>query len=100
MQPDQDVTPGRGPTMVRHALDHGCREIEVTEAAEDAWVDLLLTGPGFLRSPDCTPGYYNNEGQPTDAARFQVGYPHGAMAYFAYLEQWQHTGEFAGLEFR
>ena len=40
-------------------------EVEVTEEAEDAWVDLLLAGPGrgLIGSPDCTPGYYNNEGQ-------------------------------------
>ena len=40
-------------------------EVEVTKEAEDAWVELLLPGPGSacIGSPDCTPGYYNNEGQ-------------------------------------
>src|SRR5206468_6059982 len=50
--------------MVRHALDVDAREVEVTKEAEDAWVALLLSGPGMmLGSLDCTPGYYNNEGQ-------------------------------------
>jgi cyclohexanone monooxygenase len=40
-------------TVVRHALDHGHREVEVTQAAQDAWVDLLLTGPGrMIGAPD------------------------------------------------
>ena len=53
------------------------------------------------RALDCTPGYYNNEGQaPGPAARLAVGYPGGAMAYFKYIDEWRNSGEFAGLEFR
>jgi cation diffusion facilitator CzcD-associated flavoprotein CzcO len=86
---------------VRHAVDNGCAEVEVTRAAEDAWVELLLSGTGMLRSPDCTPGYYNNEGRdPGPAARLRVGYPHGPMAYFRYIDQWRESATFEGLEFR
>jgi cation diffusion facilitator CzcD-associated flavoprotein CzcO len=86
---------------VRHALDQGAGRIEVTKEAEDAWVELLLTGPGrMIGSPDCTPGYYNNEGQePGPAARTYVGYPAGATAYFRYLDGWRRSGEFKGLQF-
>ena len=50
--------------VVRRALDRGYKKIEVTQEAQDAWVALLLTGMGnLIGSPDCTPGYYNNEGQ-------------------------------------
>jgi cyclohexanone monooxygenase len=88
--------------VVRHALDHGHQEVEVTKEAEDAWIDLLLSGPGMtLGSADCTPGYYNNEGQPLGpGASLFVGYPGGAMAYFQYLDGWRTKGDFAGLEFR
>ncbi len=88
--------------IVKHALDQGYREVEVTAEAEQQWVDLLLTGPGtFLGSADCTPGYYNNEGQESAYNRaFFVGYPQGAMAYFSYLDEWRNSGDFAGLEFR
>jgi cation diffusion facilitator CzcD-associated flavoprotein CzcO len=87
--------------MVRHALDNGHAEIEVTRAAEDAWLELLSNSVFILGSPDCTPGYYNNEGQdPPPWARLIVGYPQGAMAYFAYLDGWRNSGAFAGLEFR
>ena len=88
--------------IVRHALDRGAREVEVTREAEDAWLELLLSGGGrMLGSPDCTPGYYNNEGQdPGPAARYNVGYPEGPSAYFRYLDRWRSSGEFEGLEFR
>ena len=89
-------------TIVRHALDEGAQEVEVTKEAEDAWIDLLLTGPGTMfNNPDCTPGYYNNEGQdPGPAARLNVGYPGGAMAFFRYIDEWRRAGDFEGLEFR
>jgi cyclohexanone monooxygenase len=89
--------------IVKHALDGGFTEVEVTQEAQDAWVALLLTGMGrmMLGNPDCTPGYYNNEGQdPGPAARYNVGYPAGAAAYFKYLDEWRSTGAFEGLEFR
>ena len=78
------------------------REIEVTQEAQDAWVELLLTGMGrMMGAPDCTPGYYNNEGQdPGPAARLNVGHPAGASAFFRYLAQWRDTGRFEGLAFR
>jgi cyclohexanone monooxygenase len=88
--------------IVRRALDEDAKEVEVTREAQDAWVELLLTGMGrMLGSPDCTPGYYNNEGQdPGPAARLNVGYPAGAAAYFKYLDDWRSSGAFEGLEFR
>jgi cyclohexanone monooxygenase len=86
---------------IRHALDAGHDRIEVTRAAEDAWIELLLSGTWMLGSPDCTPGYYNNEGRdPGPGARLNVGYPYGAMAYFAYITRWRDSGAFEGLEFR
>jgi cation diffusion facilitator CzcD-associated flavoprotein CzcO len=88
--------------IVAHAQAIGAREVEVTKAAEDAWVELLLTGPGrMLGSPDCTPGYYNNEGRdPGPAAKYHVGYPAGATAYFKYIDAWRSAGDFEGVEFR
>jgi cyclohexanone monooxygenase len=87
--------------IVRAALDRGANEVEVTKDAQEDWVSHLLTGPGrMLNSPDCTPGYYNNEGQPNDAARYAVGYPAGPAAYFKYLDAWRKSGEFDGLAFR
>jgi cation diffusion facilitator CzcD-associated flavoprotein CzcO len=88
--------------MVKHAQDNGFNEIEVTREAEDKWLELLLTNPGLMiGAPDCTPGYYNNEGrEPGPAAKLNVGYPAGAMAYFRYLDAWRSNGQFEGLQFR
>ncbi|HTX50348.1 MAG TPA: NAD(P)/FAD-dependent oxidoreductase [Caulobacteraceae bacterium] len=87
--------------IVRETQARGCQEVEVTQAAQDAWVELLLTGPGrMIGSTDCTPGYYNNEGQPLAESRYAVGYPAGATAYFRYLDEWRRSGAFEGLEFR
>ena len=94
---------GRAIAMtVKHALDHGHTQIEVTREAQDAWVELLLSGMGMmLGSLECTPGYYNNEGQtfgPT--AKYSVGYPAGPSAYFKYIDEWRNSGRFEGLAFR
>ncbi|NUR92417.1 MAG: hypothetical protein HOY71_50810, partial [Nonomuraea sp.] len=52
-------------------------------------------------SADCTPGYYNNEGIDSGMkGRLNIGYPQGAMAYFAYIAEWRTSGAFEGLEFR
>ncbi len=87
--------------IVGHAQATNAPTVEVTQQAQDEWIALLLTGmPRMLGSPDCTPGYYNNEGQdPGPAARYNVGYPAGASAYFKYLEAWRDNGKFEGLAF-
>ncbi|CAA9251414.1 MAG: Neopentalenolactone D synthase [uncultured Acidimicrobiales bacterium] len=89
-------------TIIKHALDNDVAEVEVTPEAEEEWVQLLLTGAGrMLGAPDCTPGYYNNEGRdPGPAARLNVGHPQGATAYFRYLDEWRSSGAFEGLELR
>jgi cation diffusion facilitator CzcD-associated flavoprotein CzcO len=88
--------------IVKHVRERGLRTVEVSKQAEGEWVALLLTGPGrMLGSRDCTPGYYNNEGQESGpAARLNVGYPMGASAFFEYLEGWRSSGTFEGLEIR
>ena len=88
--------------IIGHSVRQDFREVEVTQQAQDAWVELLLSGPGtILGSADCTPGYYNNEGQPAGPrAWLGVGYPHGPQAYFGYIDRWRRSGTFEGLEFR
>jgi cyclohexanone monooxygenase len=33
-------------SVVKHTLDRGCEQVEVTKEAEDAWIELLMTGGG------------------------------------------------------
>ena len=90
--------------IIDHAQSTGAEQVEVTAEAEDAWIELLESNPRRFAggSPDCTPGYYNNEGQELTPAAFRssLGYPDGPVAYFEYIEQWRTSGDFAGLEFR
>jgi cation diffusion facilitator CzcD-associated flavoprotein CzcO len=89
--------------VVKHALDTGADEVDVTREAEQAWMELLESAPTtFFGNPDCTPGYYNNEGQPlSPRARFgMAGYPLGPVAFFEYIDGWRNSGKFEGLEFR
>jgi cation diffusion facilitator CzcD-associated flavoprotein CzcO len=89
-------------TVVRHALDVGATQVEVAESAENAWVALLESSPqGFLGNPECTPGYYNNEGGTIGRReRLNVsGYPMGPVAFFQYIDQWRRSGTFEGLTF-
>ncbi len=89
--------------IVGHALAVGADQVETTAEAEQAWVRLLESSTrSFLGNPECTPGYYNNEGGPI-GRRERLngsGYPDGPVAYFHYIDDWRSTGEFAGLEFR
>ncbi|MDA0978691.1 MAG: NAD(P)/FAD-dependent oxidoreductase [Proteobacteria bacterium] len=87
--------------MVKHAQDTQARKIEVTREAEDAWLELLLQAPPMMiGSTECTPGYYNNEGQGWgEGVQRATGYPHGPVAYFKYLDEWRTSGDFDGIAF-
>ncbi len=89
--------------IIGHAEANGVNEVEVTREAQDAWVEKLLAGGRrFGGAADCTPGYYNNEGQDAGPRGLlnSLGYPDGPIAYFAYIDAWRTSGEFAGLEMR
>lgn len=88
--------------MVRHALDNGYKEIELTAEAEQAWLELLQQAPPMMiGTTECTPGYYNNEGKGWQQGVTQaVSYPQGPVAFFNYLKEWRESGEFEGVEFR
>lgn len=88
-------------TIVAHAEQKGFSELEPTKEAQDAWVEMVLSGQGMLiGSTECTPGYYNNEGAGlTEKNRHGLGHPGGAKAYFAHIAAWRDKGTFAGLSF-
>jgi cyclohexanone monooxygenase len=88
--------------ILTHARETGARRIEATPQAQAAWVDLLLQGLGPMAgaAPDCTPGYYNNEGKGLDEkARYAVGHPAGPVAFFQHIANWRSSGRFEGLAF-
>ena len=88
--------------IVRHALDSGLREIEVSAAAEDEWLATLAEAARDVRSfqEQCTPGYYNNEGQPGGDGFLVSSYGRGPLPFFERLAEWRRSGQFEGLELR
>nr|AAL14233.1 cyclododecanone monooxygenase [Rhodococcus ruber] len=87
--------------IVDHVLSTGTSSVETTKEAEQAWVQLLLDHGRPLGNPECTPGYYNNEGKPAELKdRLNVGYPAGSAAFFRMMDHWLAAGSFDGLTFR
>jgi cation diffusion facilitator CzcD-associated flavoprotein CzcO len=89
--------------VVAHATEVGADEVEVTADAEQAWIARLESSSlSFLGNPECTPGYYNNEGRPIGRREKlnASGYPGGPVAFFEYIDRWRTSGDFEGLEFR
>jgi cation diffusion facilitator CzcD-associated flavoprotein CzcO len=73
---------------------------EASAEAEDAWVQTIIE-KAIMRQQfleECTPGYYNNEGKPSDRAAQNNAYGEGPNPYFRILKAWRAGGEMAGLE--
>jgi cation diffusion facilitator CzcD-associated flavoprotein CzcO len=91
--------------VIGHAFENHARIVEVSEAAEEEWVGTVISSAkgnpmGANFQQECTPGYYNREGQPVDSdqARQTGPYGGGAVAYMRVLEDWRTRGDLAGLE--
>ncbi|MEX2204632.1 MAG: NAD(P)/FAD-dependent oxidoreductase, partial [Myxococcota bacterium] len=86
--------------IIKHAIDHKVRTLEPTEAAEQEWVDTIIRsarmGRQFLE--ECTPGYYNNEGQLSDIAAQNGFFGGGSILFFQLMKDWRDKGALEGLE--
>jgi cyclohexanone monooxygenase len=86
--------------IVGHAVAEDISEVEVQPEAEAAWLTTLAQASRNIVAfqEQCTPGYYNNEGQPTSGGFIGSSYGLGPMAFFGLLADWRAAGTFAGLE--
>ena len=59
----------------------------------------LMKNPSAFGGPDCTPGYYNNEGVRAglNAAR-GAAFGGGTLEFIEVLQDWRKGDDFAGLE--
>ena len=86
---------------MREILDRGAQTVEADAEAEQAWIDEIvrLAGSGstaFLE--ECTPGYYNREGQVGKGASMQNSpYAPGINAFNALLAAWRKAGDLDGM---
>ena len=86
--------------VLKKASARQARTVEPSQEAEDAWVktieDLAIMRQAFLE--ECTPGYYNNEGNVRVMATRNGSYGAGPVAFVKLLEDWRAEGELKGLE--
>ena len=85
--------------IVSEALKRGATVVEPSAEAQADWVrtirDTAIDTSSFAR--DCTPGYFNNEGEKN--LRWYLGEPYGPgfYAFEALLEEWRGRGNLEGL---
>jgi cyclohexanone monooxygenase len=86
--------------ILKHCADHQVRTVEPTEEAEEAWVQTIV-GLAIMRQAyleECTPGYYNNEGNVQAMSARNGSYGAGPVAFVRVLEDWRAEGSLKGLE--
>ncbi len=87
--------------LIQQSMERQATQLEPSAQAEDDWVDtigrLQRNNQAFFES--CTPGYYNNEGQP-DVANSLLGsqYGGGPEAFFALIRKWRDDGQLEGMD--
>ena len=89
--------------IIDEVKKRGKQVAEPTAEAEQQWVDHIveLAGSGAAASKflqDCTPGYYNREGQPTTANVQNSTYVPGIIAFNKLLKDWREAGTLDGVE--
>jgi cyclohexanone monooxygenase len=88
--------------IVKHCNELGAVRVESSLEAERGWGETmrqLAVLNNFLL--ECTPGYYNQEGEPSSPnSLFSGQYGAGCLQFFEVLRQWRDEGSFAGLEIR
>ena len=89
--------------IIGKAVQAEAKTVEASAEAEREWVETIhrtaMNNAQFQM--DCTPGYYNNEGQPRQGRGFITGqYGGGPVEFFRILEEWRNEGNLRGLEVR
>ncbi|MGI9325522.1 MAG: flavin-containing monooxygenase, partial [Pseudomonadales bacterium] len=85
--------------ILNRCFAEGIQTVEATKEAEDAWVEEIISvsryNEDFLVA--CTPGYYNNEGQPNPKSIQNSPYGKGSRPYFRITKAWREDGTMSGL---
>jgi cyclohexanone monooxygenase len=76
------------------------KAVEPSEQAEAEWVQTVIDSAMMRQKfqEECTPGYYNNEGQPSPLAVRNGFYGKGPIAFVQLIEAWRAAGTLDGLE--
>ncbi len=87
--------------IIGESLEAGHTQVEPTPQAVSEWVRTIQAATFGTEdfAASCTPGYYNNEGQPDVGPGWFGGtFADGAPAFFKVLRDWREKGDFAGLD--
>ncbi len=83
---------------IRYVIDavqaSGAVSVEPLSEAVDAWVEEILASAEGISAmqANCTPGYYNGEGQP-DLSQLAMG----PKKYFRIIDAWRKRGDLEGM---
>ncbi len=90
---------GHAAHIIGHALSTRKSRVEPTEAAENEWTQEILASVLDRRKflEECTPGYYNGEGQLSPQAASFSSYGKGPVAFFKTIKAWRDEGSMKGL---
>ncbi len=79
--------------MISRALREDVASIEVTQDAEDRWAQTMQSKAQDRThfEEECTPGYFNNEGNSSSPTLFMQTYGGGAFEYFDILRRWRES---------
>ena len=74
--------------VISACRQNGKSSVELTQAAENGWVEQILAGSNARRAfmENCTPGYANREGRPEASLELNTGYSGGGIRYLQLLE--------------
>ena len=86
--------------ILNRCLEENISTVEVSESAEDAWVEEIIAVSRYNEEFQamCTPGYYNNEGQPNPKSVQNGPYGKGSRPYFKITKAWRDEGTMQGLD--
>ncbi|MDO8432102.1 MAG: NAD(P)/FAD-dependent oxidoreductase [Candidatus Binatus sp.] len=88
--------------VIQHAKAHEARCLEPTAEAEAEWLETIKQkeSKSLDFQLECTPGYYNNEGQLDKGPGFVGGlYGGGPIEFQKIVDRWLSDGEMKGLKF-
>jgi cyclohexanone monooxygenase len=88
--------------VIQHAKANEARCLEPTAEAEAEWLDAIKQkeSKNLDFQLECTPGYYNNEGQLDKGPGFVGGlYGGGPIEFQKIVDRWLSGGEMKGLKF-
>lgn len=85
--------------MVKYSENHNIRTFEPGREAQQAWVDRVNSSKYRTKHDlECTPGYYNNDGQSAEGAGITAFYPGDPHKFMLKMRGWRESDGFEGMD--